>query len=166
DRGRLADEHPHRDDAEPVCLHRDDPPVLAGARLLVDAEHEGTLGPYTSASMRPIAGRSVASARARWVATVDLPTPPLPLVPARTRRTPGIGCGPRARGGAGGGACTISTRPVTSGMASTATRTAAAIRSSTSCCAVVGARWIVTPADETSMSFTIPKDTMSRLKPG
>ena len=100
----------------------------------------GTLGPYTSASMRAIAGRSVASASARLVATVDLPTPPLPLATASTLRTPGIGCGPSGRAGAGGGACTISTRPMKSGMASTAARTEATIRSTTSCCAVVGAR--------------------------
>src|SRR4029453_13546335 len=50
--------------------------------------------------MSPTLPWSVASASARFVATVDLPTPPLPLETAITRSTSGIGCGPRRPGGA------------------------------------------------------------------
>jgi hypothetical protein len=51
-------------------------------------------------------------------------------------------------------------------MPSTVARTAAVICRSTSSRAVLGARWTVIPAEETSTSFTIPKETMSRVKPG
>src|SRR4051794_8696582 len=43
-----------------------------------------------SASRRPTRRPSMCRARARLVATVDLPTPPLPLATARTLFTPGM----------------------------------------------------------------------------
>src|SRR5581483_12165028 len=42
-----------------------------------------------SASIRPTRAPRALSARARLAATVDLPTPPLPLATATTWRTPG-----------------------------------------------------------------------------
>src|SRR5438046_8058802 len=42
-----------------------------------------------SASSRPTRRPCICSARARFVATVDLPTPPLPLATATTCLTPG-----------------------------------------------------------------------------
>src|SRR5580693_34814 len=57
----------------------------------------GTLGPYTSASIRPTLCPSFTNARARLTATVVLPTPPLPLAMATRFFTPGIGW----RGGIG-----------------------------------------------------------------
>src|SRR6476646_7810479 len=50
----------------------------------------GMFGPYTSASMRPTLAPVKASAQARFAATVDLPTPPFPLLMAMTCLTPGI----------------------------------------------------------------------------
>ena len=47
----------------------------------------GREGPYTSASSSPTDRPRAESAAARLTATVDLPTPPLPLATARTRRT-------------------------------------------------------------------------------
>src|SRR5947209_785184 len=44
--------------------------------------------------MRPVRYPSLASATARFTATVVLPTPPLPLPTATTCDTPGKGCGP------------------------------------------------------------------------
>ena len=49
-----------------------------------------TLGPYTSASISPTRLPLACIARARLTATVDLPTPPLPLATATTCCTPGI----------------------------------------------------------------------------
>ena len=86
-----------------------------------------------------MAGQSVPSASARLVATVDLPTPPFPLATATMLATPGMGCGPRGRGG-GAAVDTTSMGPVTPGIAATATRTASSICRSISGCAVVGAR--------------------------
>src|SRR5712691_2239653 len=42
----------------------------------------GTLGPYTSASIKPTLAPCMVSATARLTATVVLPTPPLPLLTA------------------------------------------------------------------------------------
>src|SRR5450432_3907364 len=54
----------------------------------------GTLGPYTSASSRPVRWPILASATARFTATVVLPTPPLPEPTATMFLTPGSGNGP------------------------------------------------------------------------
>src|SRR6267143_1655738 len=51
----------------------------------------GTFGPYTSASSKPTLWPSFDKARARFTATVVLPTPPLPLATATRFFTPGIG---------------------------------------------------------------------------
>ena len=110
-------------------------------------------------------GRSVASASAKLAATVDLPTPPLPLAIAITRATPGIGCGPRGRA-PGAASRTISTGPGMPGMAAIVARTASSICCTTSAFAVLGASRTVTPLEDTSMSRTMPKETMSREKPG
>src|SRR5689334_7803072 len=65
----------------------------------------GTLGPYTSASMRPTRAPDAASATARFVATVDFPTPPFPLDTAMTRPSSGYETGVGADGlGAAAGA--------------------------------------------------------------
>ena len=58
----------------------------------------GMSGPYTSESMIPTAAPACRSATARFTATVDLPTPPLPEETAIVCRTSGI------RSAAGGGA--------------------------------------------------------------
>ena len=52
----------------------------------------GTFGPVMSASSRPTAAPSRASATARFTATVLLPTPPLPDATASTFFTPGSSC--------------------------------------------------------------------------
>ena len=49
-----------------------------------------TLGPYTSASIRPTRHPSACIASARFTATVDLPTPPLPLATATICLTPAM----------------------------------------------------------------------------
>jgi hypothetical protein len=98
------------------------------------------------------------------VATVDLPTPPLPLATTSTARTPGMGWRPRGAP-AGRAMRTTSTVPAP-GMAATAARTAASIVATTSSCAVVGASFTVTPDEATSMSWMSPNETMSRVKPG
>src|SRR6185312_6052492 len=51
----------------------------------------GTLGPYTSASSRPVLYPRCASAIARFTETVVFPTPPLPLPTAIRFFTPGMG---------------------------------------------------------------------------
>src|SRR5580704_15562185 len=51
----------------------------------------GTLGPYTSASIRPALYPSDASPTARFTATVVFPTPPFPEPTAIRFLTPGIG---------------------------------------------------------------------------
>src|SRR5690606_520921 len=51
----------------------------------------GMLGPYTSASSTPTRAPSAASARARFTAVVDLPTPPLPEPTAMMLRIEGSG---------------------------------------------------------------------------
>src|SRR5262249_26615027 len=56
--------------------------------------------------------------------------------------------------------------PPIRGSATTRVRTASSICRSMSSCVVLGARSIVTAEAETSMSLTIPNDTMSREKPG
>ena len=83
------------------------------------------------------------------MATVDLPTPPLPLATASTVSTPGIGCGPRRACGWGAGSRTTVTGTATPGMAVTAARTASSICWTTSSWAVLGARWTAVPDDET-----------------
>src|SRR5688572_13136471 len=66
----------------------------------------GTLGPYTSASMSPTRAPVDASAMARFVATVDFPTPPFPLDTAMMRPRWGYdtGVGADGRGAAAGAA--------------------------------------------------------------
>src|SRR5713101_3148204 len=49
----------------------------------------GTFGPYTSASIQPTRAPSNANATARFTATVDFPTPPLPDETAMMFLTPG-----------------------------------------------------------------------------
>ncbi len=126
----------------------------------------GTLGPYTSASISPTRRCMLASASARFVATVDLPTPPLPLATARMLRTPGMGCGPRRCCGTGAAVRATFTVPATPGIAPTVACTAASISATTSSLAVLGASVTVMPSDATSTSFTRPNETMSREKPG
>src|SRR5579885_519357 len=126
-----------------------------------------TLGPYTSASIRPTRCPSACIAIARLTATVDLPTPPFPLATAITCRTPGLGrralCAAAARGWA---ASTSTCTPGTPGMAATVRLTSSITVRTTSGLADTGARNTVTPAWATSMSLIRPKETMSRLKPG
>src|SRR5437867_12103145 len=50
----------------------------------------GTLGPYMSASINPTRAPCLTRAHARFTATVDFPTPPLPLLIAMVCLTVGI----------------------------------------------------------------------------
>ena len=68
------------------------PSGLAGR--LVTPIMRGCEGPYISASSSPTLRPCRAKATARFEATVDLPTPPLPLAIARIRSTPDTRCGP------------------------------------------------------------------------
>ena len=72
----------------------------------------GCDGPYTSASSRPTRRPCCANAQARFAATVDFPTPPLPEAIATIRSTPGIFSGPLGWAGrcglrSGGGAVSV-----------------------------------------------------------
>src|SRR5580692_12430709 len=129
-----------------------------------------TLGPYTSASIRPTCQPSARIARARFTATVDLPTPPLPLATATMCLTPAIlrGCAiPAAAFGAVAAGCSIWTLTAgTPGIAATVAFTSATIFSTTSGFADAMVSDTVTPAYATSISLMIPNDTMSRVKPG
>src|SRR2546428_6377268 len=77
----------------------------------------GTSGPYTSASMMPTAPLEPRNPTARFTATVDLPTPPLPDDTAIVCRTSGIKSGGRcgAAGPAAGGRAGALHRPPAAG---------------------------------------------------
>src|SRR5688572_8555168 len=59
--------------------------MLAAGSRRVSPTMRGMFGPYRSASSRPTRAPVRLKATARFRATVDLPTPPLPLATARTR---------------------------------------------------------------------------------
>src|ERR1700723_1225772 len=109
-------------------------------------------------------------ASARFTATVDLPTPPLPLATATICLTPAIlrGCAiPAAAFGAVAAGCSIWTLTAgTPGIAATVALTSATIFSTTSGLADAIVNDTVTPAYATSISLMIPNETMSRVKPG
>src|SRR5579862_3543700 len=129
-----------------------------------------TLGPYTSASIKPTRQPSARIASARFTATVDLPSPPLPLATATMCLTPAIlrGCAtPAAARGAVAAGCSIWTLTAgTPGIAATVAFTSVTIFSTTSGLADAIVSDTVTPAYATSISLMIPNDTMSRVKPG
>src|SRR5581483_3692030 len=127
-----------------------------------------TLGPYTSASISPTRHPAAAIASARLTATVDLPTPPLPLATATTWRTPGTSrrLDPGAIRGVAG-ACSIRTSTAgTPGMAATVRRTSSTICAATSGLVLGALSDTVTPLCAISISLTMPKETISRVKPG
>ena len=129
-----------------------------------------TDGPYRSQSHRPTFAPPALSATARLAAMVDFPTPPLPEATAMMRFTPGIAdlsCSPPCPPVAGTSLTAISTLTVpTSGSASST-----AWQSRNSCSGTLASRvctsmrTVVRPASQ-RMSFTRPKETMSREKPG
>ena len=129
-----------------------------------------TLGPYTSASIRPTRHPSACIASARLTATVDLPTPPLPLATATICLTPAIlrccAIAGAAFGAVGAGCSSWTLTAGTPGIAATVALTSATIFSTTSGFADAIVSDTVTPAYATSISLMIPNETMSRVKPG
>ena len=116
-----------------------------------------------SASSRPIRRPPRASATARFTATVDLPTPPLPDATPMTLRTCGIGWGSgTARGGGAAGeagprGCT-SKRPAPASAVSTtwARRTWGTAASAASAAARTAWKRSVSPAGASSMKPARP----------
>src|SRR5712692_10547088 len=70
----------------------------------------GTFGPYTSASFKPTRAPDFARATARFVASVDFPTPPLPLEIAMTCPSSGYATGCCAGTGFGVGPASMTGR--------------------------------------------------------
>src|SRR5206468_7917181 len=111
------------------------------------------------------------SVNARFTATVDLPTPPLPLATAMTRRTPGSGACAGAETGLG---CAGAPRgrplwTATCLTPGTADRVAVIVPvrwRRTSSVALEGRRWTITLSSLVRISPTSPSDTISRLDPG
>ena len=118
-----------------------------------------------SASSRPARLPSRASATARLAASVDLPTPPLPLPTAMIRFTPGTIAGPacgvgwrpifRSGGGAGFGAgpCAVRSTETAATPGSAATAASAAAR--------VGSSAGAWPGSTSSRKRTRPPSTVS-----
>ena len=74
----LVHEEADGHDLEAVRLDRDDLVVEHARACPCVPSMSGTSGPYTSQSMSPTVAPACRSASARFTATVDLPTPPLP----------------------------------------------------------------------------------------
>src|ERR1700674_3280392 len=127
-----------------------------------------------SESMRPTRCPSLPSASARFAATVDFPTPPLPEATATLKRTSrnraaSAGATPAApRGGAADGGCTA-IRTVTAFTPGSERSFSFASRSISSAArgdSVVISRRKETFPPPTARSLTKPKETMSRDRPG
>ena len=84
DRRAIVEEEPHRDDRDPEALDRHDLLLLEHARAgLGRAGHEWhARAVHVGVEQARPADRGPLSASARLTATVDLPTPPLPLATA------------------------------------------------------------------------------------
>ena len=89
--GARAQEHADRDRLDPEARRaagrdrRRASAAVRGHRRPASPSSPGIEKPCTSASMRPTRSPRAARATARFAVTVDLPTPPLPLVTAMTR---------------------------------------------------------------------------------
>src|SRR2546422_5795498 len=121
-----------------------------------------------SQSHRPTRAPVCSSATARLAATVDLPTPPLPLATAITCLTPGI-CvvampAPAPPGGAWISIKTFAVR--TPSMPSNARSASFLIAAGTFGSFVANASCTFTSPLSIWMDFTNPKETISRVKPG
>src|SRR6266480_304945 len=121
-----------------------------------------------SQSHRPTRAPVCSSATARFAATVDLPTPPLPLATAITCFTPGS-CvaampAPAPPGGAWMSIKTFVLR--TPSIARNALSVSFFIVAGTFGSFVASASWTFTSPLSISMDFTTPNDTISRLNPG
>ena len=128
-----------------------------------------TEGPYRSQSQSPTRAPVAAKATARFAATVDFPTPPLPDATAITRFTPGIDDFPTPEPPAAAGASLTSMSTFTLPIPGTASN--AARQSLKICSGTLGSRvetsifTTVTPSS-TRTSLTKPNDTISRENPG
>src|SRR6266403_4661271 len=121
-----------------------------------------------SQSHRPTPAPICSSATARFAATVDLPTPPLPLPTAITCLTPGIRAAtipaPAPPGGAWISIKTFAVR--TPSMARNALSASFFIVAGIFGSFVASASCTFTSPLSISMDFTRPNDAMSRLNPG
>ncbi len=121
-----------------------------------------------SQSHRPTRAPVCSSATARFAATVDLPTPPLPLATAITCLTPGSRVAAMPAPAPPGGACMS--------IKTFALRTPSIVRNACSASFfivagifgsfVASASCTFTSPSSIWIDFTKPKETMSRVKPG
>src|SRR5579862_239038 len=124
------------------------------------------LGPYRSQSQRPVAAPCIWRATARFAATVDFPTPPLPLAMAMTCLTPGMDTAPTPAACAGAWMSRTTRMLPTPGSPPSAASLCSLMALGTSGSLVASAIRTATSAPCMSMAFTSPKETMSLLKPG
>ena len=125
----------------------------------------GTVGPYTSASIRPTRAPVSARATARFAATVDLPTPPLPEPTAITCLTPGRS-GPLAPLRAVTLAVMSMLMLVTPGIWRTASRQSASILALSGQAGVVSSTVKATLPSQILTFLIMPRDTRSRCRSG
>src|SRR6476620_8130915 len=121
-----------------------------------------------SQSHRPTRAPVCSSATARFAATVDLPTPPLPLATAKTCLTPGIRVVTVAAPAPPGGAW-ISIKILALRMPSIVPKACSAsflIVAGTFGSFVASASCTLTSPLSIWIDFTNPNETMSRVKPG
>src|SRR6266516_5430981 len=121
-----------------------------------------------SQSHKPTRALVCSSATARFAATVDLPTPPLPLATAITCLIPGMRIAPMpAPAPAGGAWMSIKTLALrTPAMARNALSASFLIAAGTFGSFVANASCTFTSPLSMWIDFTNPKETISRVKPG
>ena len=109
-RRSVVEQETHRHQLEVVLLDRDDLVLFRRGRPIARAEHERDARAVDVAIAEADARFVCSSAMARFAATVDLPTPPLPLATAITCLMPSIRVAPTPAAPAPAGGAWISIR--------------------------------------------------------